>query len=265
METKLWQITRGEGPLLATSIHSGHELRPELASLCALDEATQLREEDPYTDFLTTVAPNRVVPHRSRFEVDLNRSRDQAVYRRPEDAWGLQVWKQDLTEETAQRSLAYYDSFYQELEKILSELNTRYSKFVVFDLHSYNHRRGGPDAAPEEPAKNPEINVGTGTMNRTYWAPLVDRFISELRDYNFLGRHLDVRENVKFRGRQLAQWTHENFPTSGCCLALEFKKFWMDEWTGEPDQAQLEALHAALLQTVPGILEELGCNETNKS
>ena len=28
----------------------------------------------------------------------------------------------------------------------------------------------------------------------------------------------------------------------GCAIALEFKKFFMDEWTGEPDPAELTAM-----------------------
>ena len=28
----------------------------------------------------------------------------------------------------------------------------------------------------------------------------------------------------------------------GCAIALELKKFFMDEWTGEPDPAELDAM-----------------------
>ena len=38
---------------------------------------------------------------------------------------------------------------------------------------------------------------------------------------------LDVRENVNFRGGQLAQWAHSTFPDRACVLALEFKKIFM--------------------------------------
>jgi hypothetical protein len=101
--------------------------------------------------------------------------------------------------------------------------------------------------------------VGTGTMDRARWAPIVDRFIAELRTVDFLGRQLDVRENVKFFGGQLGRWTHQNFPESACVLSIEFKKFFMDEWTGEPDPAnkQLDAIRQALAATIPGVLEEL--------
>ena len=36
---------------------------------------------------------NRIIVNRSRFEVDINRPRDKAVYITPEDAWGLHIWK----------------------------------------------------------------------------------------------------------------------------------------------------------------------------
>ncbi len=74
------------------------------------------------------------------------------------------------------------------------------------------------------------------------WHPLADRFMSELRGFDFLGRHLDVRENVKFRGGHLSGWIHETFPDSGCALAVEIKKFFMDEWTGDADEEQTETL-----------------------
>ena len=62
---------------------------------------------------------------------------------------------------------------------------------------------------------------------------------------------LDVRENVRFRGRQLAAWTHARYPDRGIVLALEFKKTFMDEWTGEVDRARIDELARALAGTVP--------------
>lgn len=52
-------------------------------------------------------------------------------------------------------------------------------------------------------------------MDRNRWGRLVDRFISDLRAFDFLGRHLDVRENVKFVGRQFPKWVHTRFPATG--------------------------------------------------
>ena len=252
-----WQMIEGDSPLVATAIHDGHNLREELADLIALEEQERLREEDPFTGVWTAVAETRLIAQRSRFEMDLNRPREKAVYLTPEDCWGLRVWKEGLSPEIVERSLAQYDAFYIELRRLFSELEKRFGRFVVFDIHSYNHRRNGPNSPPENPEENPEVNVGTGTMNREKWSPIVERFMDDLRSFDFLGRKLDVRENVKFKGGNMARWTHKNFSESGCVLALEFKKFWMDEWTGKPDKTQVEAIHQALASTVPGVLEEL--------
>jgi hypothetical protein len=85
----------------------------------------------------------------------------------------------------------------------------------------------------------------------------VDSFIADLSAFDFLGRQLDVRENIRFRGGHFSRWIHQTFPNTGCALAIEFKKFFMDEWTSEPDKVQLKAIYQALASTVPGIVEAL--------
>jgi len=179
------------------------------------------------------------------------------VYRSPEDAWGLQVWRCEPPGDLLERSLGEYDAFYTEAERVFSEMERRFGHFVVLDLHSYNHRRAGPDAPPDDPALNPEINVGTGTLDRNRWAQLIDRFIGDLTAFEFLGRHLDVRENVKFRGGRFPRWVHQRFPNSACCLAVEVKKIFMDEWTGALFPEEFEAIPQALQSTLPGLLESL--------
>jgi len=94
-------------------------------------------------------------------------------------------------------------------------------------------------------------------IDRARWAPVIDRFIKDFSAYDFCGRPLDVRENVKFYGRRLAEWTHHTFPESACVLSIEFKKFFMDEWTGQPDKVQLAAITDALKAAATGVLEEL--------
>jgi len=257
MKEPTWSIVAGEGPLVATAIHHGHTIRKELRALSALAEPDRLREEDPFTGEWTTVADTRVVVHQSRFEVDLNRPPEKAVYLRPEDAWGLNLWKQPLEPEMVGRSLSLYDAFYAKLRTLLKKKETAHESFVLFDLHSYNHRRMGPGAPPSEQRENPEVNVGTGNLDRERWGPVVDSFMSALRGFDFGGRHLDVRENVKFRGGYLPKWVQENFPRSGCALAIEFKKFFMDEWTGEPDRKMIEMIRQALASTVSPILTAL--------
>ncbi len=257
MADQIWRLQIGHGPLVATAIHDGHDLRDELVEYMSLDEAGRLREEDPFTGQWTQVAPTRVVGLRSRFETDLNRPRHQAVYRKPEDAWGLKVWKDALPDDVADRSLAEYDAFYKALGELYGELAEQHGRFVAFDLHTYNHRRAGPNGPLADPEENPQVNIGTGTMNRKQWASVVDTFIDTLRAFDFQGGKLDVRENVKFFGGNHPRWAHEKFPKAACVIAVEFKKFFMDEWTGKPDEELVEAIGDALQFTAPAVLDAL--------
>ena len=250
-----WELHEGGGPLIATAIHAGHSLSPEFAGVIALSDDDRLREEDPFTDSWTVLAPTRIVVHRSRFEVDLNRPRHESVYE--EQAWGLDLWRSDLDETLVAASHRRHAAFYEMLQRVLTAAEREHGRFVVYDLHSYNHRRGGPDAPPEEQAGNPQINLGTGSMNRDLWAPVVERFMADLRQHELDGKPLDVRENVRFKGGYLSRWIHENFPTSGCALAIEVKKTFMDEHTGELDTARHEQIGRALAATVPGVTGEL--------
>lgn len=248
---------RGTGPVIAAAIHNGHQTRRSLAEHLAIDENEQLREEDPMTGEWAQIANTQIVGLRSRFEVDLNRSREKAVYVTPADAWDMNVWRSPPDEALIAASLLEYDEFYQDVERLLRKMLREYPRLMIYDLHSYNHRRGGPDGPLADPETNPEVNIGTGTMDRSYWSPVVDRFISDLRGFDYRGRSLDVRENVKFRGGYFARWIHNTFPERVCAISIEFKKFFMDEWNGEPDPAEVEAIYHALLSTLPGVHEAL--------
>jgi N-formylglutamate deformylase len=253
-----WHIGRSALPLATTAIHAGHDLRPELAALMALDDATRLREEDPHTDRVTSAGGSPVVVRRSRFEVDLNRPRTEAVYTTPDAAWGLDVWHEPLSDATVERSLELYDAFYEAMAEVLDELARR-GPFLMLDVHSYNHRRDGADSPPAPIRENPEVNVGTGSLDRDRWGHVVDRLMDELGQQDVTGHHLDVRENVRFKGGHLSRWVHERYAGAGCALAIELKKVFMDEWTGALDEAHLHELTDAFAAVLPVTLGELTC------
>jgi N-formylglutamate amidohydrolase len=252
-----WRIKRGHGPVVATAIHSGHRIRSDMADLLKVDEVTRFREEDPFTDRLTEITPTRVVVETSRFEFDLNRPPDSAVYLTADDAWGIDVWHSTPPLRIVSESLARYERFYGEMDDLLGGLLDEYGRVLVLDLHSYCHRRGGPDAPPDDPAANPDVNIGTGSVDRRHWSRLIGRLRADLREFDFNGRQLDVRENVRFRGGYLSRWVNGRFPGRACAVAIEFKKFFMDEWTGELDSDAFGLLHSALAAAIPGLIEEL--------
>lgn len=254
---ELFNLIVGEGPLVSAAIHNGHVLRGGLLDLIGLTEDERLREEDPYTDVLADVAPTRIVGNRSRFEVDLNRSREESVYLTPEQAWGLSVWREPLPSGIADESRRSHDLFYGVVGGLLRQLVATYGRVIVLDVHTYNHRRQGPKGPLADAAENPEVNIGTGSMDREHWAPVVDALISGLKRCEVDGRPLDVRENVKFRGGHFSQWIHREFPGVVCAPAIEFKKTFMNEWTGDVDHTHLVKLRDALRATTPKMLEAL--------
>ena len=224
-----------------------------------LSESDRLREEDPFTgEAVRGVAPH-VIVHRSRFEFDLNRGRDSAVYQTPEQSWGLDVWKPGgLAPELVQGSLDIHASYYRMLAGLLDGVAERHERFLVIDVHSYNHRRNGADDDPTPQEEAPDINIGTFSMPREQWAFLVDPLMQAMREFDFNGRRLDVRENVAFQGKgEQTRFVHQRYPGRGCAIALEFKKFFMDEWSGRPDLkevAAMRALVAHIAVTAEGML-----------
>lgn len=246
-----------DGQLVATSIHAGHDVRADLARRMVLDEDVRFREEDPFTDRISGRMPSVVRVHRSRFEVDLNRDREGAVYATPDDCWGLVVWEGErLDEDAAEESRRLHDEFYAQLARHLDPIAAR-GPFVLYDCHSYNHRRDGADAPPAPVADNPQVNLGTGSLDRERFAPVVDAFTQALSARSTVEGPIDVRENVRFRGAHLARWVHERYPGTGCALALEFKKTYMDEWTGTPQDEVIDQLAAALEATAEPVLAAL--------
>ena len=239
----------GNDLVIATAVHNGHVLRPELADLIGLDESARLREEDPHTGEIAARFGTTAVVHRSRFEVDLNRKREEAVYRGPEDAWGLHIWNRPLTGDELAQSLLLYDGFYRDLASVLDILVAKRGGFVLYDIHSYNHRRGGPGVEPDPAAAAPTVNLGTGSLPERCKG-VADEFVESMRENTLDGVELDVRENIRFEGRQMARWVHDNYGETSCALAIEIKKVFMDEWTGEVDHDLLRQLGDALTGSV---------------
>lgn len=251
-----YTFIKGTSPIVAAAIHDGHETRDELKNLFKLSESERLREEDPFTGRWLDFSDNRITVHHSRFETDVNRPPGKAVYLRPEDAWGLEVWKQELPEEVARVSKQVYDDFYKECKAYFDELFKLHEKIIVYDIHSYNHRRDSRDQLAD-PAENPEINIGTKNMDRQLWDPVVSTLVEYFSGFDYDGLTLDVRENVKFKGGYFGQWLYEQYGNKICPISIEFKKFFMDEWTGEPFEKDIQLVDNMLRSSKGPLLAAL--------
>lgn len=243
-------------PLACTAIHNGHLLSPEIKKNLAVSEEIQLYEEDPFTKRFTEGCGNTIIANFSRFEVDLNRSPDKCIYLKPEDAWGLKTRKNPPSDFAISQSLEKYHGFYTEAKSYFSEIDKKFGRFFVYDIHSYNHHRLGPEVDFDDPELNPEIIIGTNNMPEK-WFPLVKKIQNKLTSFDYFGRSLDARINVKFPGGYFSKWIHNNFPGSACCIAIEFKKIWMDEWTAEIYEDKLQKLIETLHSTFDLIESEI--------
>ena len=215
-----------------------------------LSEQERAREEDPYTVFMIAGLPvTKVNVSSSRFQLDLNRVIERAIYEKPEDAWGLNVWKA-LPEDEKQRLHSDYGLFYDAIKSLLEDTIKNHGYFVILDVHTYNHRRD--DAFTEADAEaNPEINMGT-FYNEQHWKGFCSAYTRFMVSQNF-----DARENVKFKGGAFAQWVIKNYGNKGCVLSIEFKKVFMDEWTGIANLPHLVRLQNLLSASVDFLNSEI--------
>jgi N-formylglutamate amidohydrolase len=237
-------------PLICAAIHAGELLSPECKKNLAISTEDKLREEDPFTDQLAMLSLNNIIGNYSRFEFDVNRKRDRSIYLCPEDSWGLEVRKEPPGENFIQAAYAKYDLFYEELYNRIRELRQRYDKLFIYDIHSYNHRRMGIDQDPDDQNLNPDIILATGNMS-SQWDGLIDELQKHFSGFALDGKTLDVRKNVKFDGGWFSRWLHYTFPDSVCCLSIEFKKIFMDEWSGKLYQDKFNILKNALQSSFP--------------
>ena len=250
-----YAIKQHRSPIIATAIHDGHLIDTALHPFLNLQEHERFREEDPYTNYLVEMPVSWVSVQTSRFQVDLNRERSKAVYRLPEDAWGLQVWNTNLPDRLIADLQRQYDLFYAQIARLLETTIKQFGHFVVLDVHSYNHRRGRPEAYAST-GENPEINVGT-RHNRNKWQMLSRDLIRFLSHQRVKNHRVDIRENIKFGGGGFAAWINRNYGKYGCVLSIEFKKTFMDEWTGRVDIQHLRDLKWLLEAAVQYLLDAL--------
>jgi len=243
-------------PVLALAIHNGHEMHPELEKICGISESDRLREEDPFTENFADVFKNKLIVYTSRFTVDLNRKREQAVYQNFDDCWGLNARTEPVSESLLAELLDEYDNWYALLGFTINRLLQKNPFLLVLDLHSYNHRRQGKNAPSDSQEANPDIILGRNNMPESYY-PRIEKLCSVLDKQNVHGRQLDCRIDVKFSGGWMSRWLHKTYPGKVLCLAVEFKKIFMDEWTGIPDKEFQMDLSRCFYQAVENCRTDL--------
>ena len=250
-----YQIQRANSPIWAFAIHDGHEIDDLLQPYLQLDDSGRLREEDPYTAQIAKLPVNLLVVSTSRFQLDLNRKEADALYLTPDQAWGLDVWKKQLPTQYIQDIYQAHRDTYQVIDHLIEATIQQFGTFLILDIHSYNAKRAAADELVDE-LRNPQINLGT-YYNDPKWRKLTQAFVDSIEDHTFQSNPIDIRENIKFKGGYLSQHLNKKYGEKGAILSVEFRKDFMDEWTGTPNYQAITEYNTLLKHTLPILQAEL--------
>lgn len=214
-----------------TVVHAGSRIRDNLQDALAISQTDRYREEDPGTEQFIKDFPLQVIALDSRFEYDVNRPEEQAISLTPDMSWGLTVWNRPLTAAEMEFSLAKYREFHQLMDIVSDYLLKNHDRAYIFDLHSYCYQR--EKRLPWHEDVKPAINLGTESINGNLFRAEIDRFLVFLGRIKDGDKPLTVAENEVFKGGYLARRLSARHHDQMAVFAIEFKKLFMDEWSGE--------------------------------
>ena len=201
------------------AVHNGHQFRQELWDNCLHTEYERWFEEDPETKEMVKSHPIVIAGCDSRFEYDLNRAPETAIY---EDAWGKKLWKQPLPTEMHEKSLQKHANFYKVVHALISKLEEKFGVCIVYDMHSYNWKRWTREV--------PTWNLGTSNVDN-------DRFGEEIKSWRAILEKTPLPNGIKssskindtFQGNgYFLKYITQNFNNT-LVLATEIAKVYCDE------------------------------------
>jgi hypothetical protein len=215
----------------AVVMHTGSRIRPELMEAMVVEQEDRFREEDPYADVFVRDLPIRIIARDSRFEYDLNRVRRMCIYPYGEKKFGMDVWKRELEEQEKAPALYKHQEFHNLVDLVMKFLLKKMRFVVVFDMHTYCYQRNSKPEWYEDP--NPEINLGTRAVNRKLFGEVIHTFMNNLKGQTINNHIVRVEENRVFKGGYLSRRLSRKWHDEVLVMAIEYKKIFMNEWSGE--------------------------------
>ena len=207
-------------PYACAAIHDGHQFRKELWGNCLHSEYDRWYEEDPETKNMIASHPIVIAGCDSRFEYDLNRAPEDAVF---ETAWGKQLWKTPLPETQKQKSLAKHKAFYDVVNSLVNAIETKFGVAIVYDMHSYNWKRWDREV--------PTWNLGTSNVDS-------ERFVDDIEAWRHSLSELELPNHIKstalindtfFGNGYFLKFITNSFKNT-LVLATEIAKIYCDEY-----------------------------------
>ena len=207
-------------PYLCGAVHDGHQFRKSLWENCLHTEYDRWYEEDPETKNMVISHPILIAGCDSRFEYDLNRDPENAIF---DTAWGKQLWKNPLPDSEKLKSLEKHANFYKVVHTLITKLEAKFSVCIVYDMHSYNWKRWDREV--------PTWNLGTANIDNERFGNDVEAWRSMLENLT-LPHHIKqtARVNDTFQGNgYFLKYITNNFKNT-LVLATEIAKIYCDEY-----------------------------------
>ena len=226
-------------PFICLALHGGGNIRKELRQKIALSKYERWYEEDPHTgDFISSL-PIRITCCDSRYEYDLNRAPTECIYR---EAWGKDIWKEELTPKDKELSLEKYKTVYQLISKLVEVLEGEFNSCVIYDFHSYN-------SVQLNRKDSPLFNLGSANIADKF-RPYVDCWLEELKSLSLYGIENITAENDVFMGEgYFIKYINQHFNNT-LVLPTEIKKVYCDELTGDSFPEVVDELSEAIKNVV---------------
>jgi hypothetical protein len=206
-------------PYVCGAVHDGHQFRKELWDKCLHTEYERWYEEDPKTKQMVQTHPIVIAGRDSRFEYDLNRTPESAIY---DDAWGKKLWKLPLTDSEKEKSLQKHHDLYKIVHALIAKLEQKFGAVVVYDMHSYNWQRWNREV--------PVFNLGTSNVDQ-------NRFGEDIELWRKALESIQLPNNIKttakindvFKGNgHFLKYITQNFKNT-LVLATEVSKIYCNE------------------------------------
>lgn len=228
-------------PYICGAVHDGHQFRKSLWSNCLHTEYERWYEEDPRTKAMVRSHPIVIAGLDSRFEYDLNRDPENAVY---EDAWGKELWKRHLSKMERKQSLDKHTNFYKVVDSLVGQIEQKHGKAIVFDMHSYNWKRWEREV--------PTWNLGTSNIDNERFGKIAISWSGKLGEMNLpndIPSTSKINDTFKGNGHFLKHIT-KNFENT-LVLATEIAKVYCDEETGTIFPEVVQAVAEQLKESIP--------------
>ena len=232
-------------PYFCGAVHNGHHFRSSLWEKCTHSEYERWYEEDPCTLQMVQHAPITIAGCDSRFEYDLNRAPETAIY---EDAWGKTLWHQSLSFEEKENSLQKHKAFYIVVHALVTKLEQEFDHVLVIDMHSYNWKRWTREV--------PVWNLGTANIDNDRFGTLASQWSAMLGDIklpNGIKNTSGINDTFQGNGYFL-KYISANFKNT-LVLATEISKVYCNELDGQIYPEVVHAVKTQFKQLIPQMVE----------